>query len=63
MCLLFLVGATGLSLRHFEVEVVGRLGLAGFLLLGLTWARRSGFVHIELFLLPVLATEATRFVA
>ena len=60
MCLLFLIGITGLYAR--QVEEAGRLGLAGFLLLSLSWWVQTGFVFTELFILPVLATAAPQFV-
>ena len=42
MCLLFLVGITGLYAR--QVEQTGWLGLAGFLMLSLSWALMTAFV-------------------
>ncbi|HWQ15619.1 MAG TPA: hypothetical protein VNL77_22655 [Roseiflexaceae bacterium] len=60
MCLLFLLGITGLYAR--QVEAAGRLGLAGFLLLSLSWWVQTGYVFAELFILPVLATAAPQFV-
>jgi hypothetical protein len=60
MCLLFLVGITGLYAR--QVEEAGWLGLAGFLLLSLSWWVQTGFVFAELFILPVLATAAPQYV-
>src|SRR5215472_6303141 len=53
MCLLFLLGVTGLYARH--VNKVGWLGLAGFLLLSLSWALQTAFVFAEAFIMPVLA--------
>lgn len=60
MCLLFLLGITGLYAR--QVGEAGWLGLAGFLLLSLCWWIQTGFVFTELFILPVLATAAPQFV-
>jgi hypothetical protein len=60
MCLLFLLGITGLYAR--QVEKAGWLGLAGFLLLGLSWSLQTAFVVAEAYLLPVLATDAPKFV-
>jgi hypothetical protein len=60
MCLLFLLGITGLYAR--QVEKIGWLGLAGFLLLGLSWALQTAFVVAEAYILPVLATDAPKFV-
>ena len=60
MCLLFLVGITGLYAR--QVKEAGWLGLAGFLLLILCWWLQTGYVFAEAFILPVLATAAPQFV-
>ena len=60
MCLLFLVGITGLYAR--QVNTSGWLGLAGFLLLGLSWALQTAFIFAEAFVLPLLATSAPKFV-
>ncbi|HMQ33606.1 MAG TPA: hypothetical protein PKD53_22935 [Chloroflexaceae bacterium] len=60
MCLLFLLGIAGLYAR--QVETTGWLGLAGFLLLIVSWWLQTGFVFAELFLLPLLATQAPTFV-
>lgn len=60
MCFLFLLGITGLYAR--QVKETGWLGLAGFLLLSLSWALQIGYVFAEVFILPLLATEAPRFV-
>jgi len=60
MCLLFLLGITGLYAR--QVNRAGWLGLAGFLLLGLSWALQTAFVVAEAYILPVLATDAPKFV-
>src|SRR2546429_59424 len=60
MCLLFLLGITGLYAR--QVDRAGWLGLAGFLLLSLAWALQTAFIFAEAFILPPLATAAPRFV-
>jgi hypothetical protein len=60
MCLLFLIGIAGIYAR--QVEEAGLLGLAGFLLLILCWWLQTGYVFADIFILPVLATEAPRFV-
>jgi hypothetical protein len=60
MCLLFLLGITGMYAR--QVNKAGWLGLAGFLLLFLTWALQAAFVFAEAFILPLLATSAPQFV-
>src|SRR5215210_173579 len=56
MCLLFLIGITGIYAR--QVERAGWLGLAGFLLLTLCWWLQSAYVFAETFILPPLATAA-----
>jgi hypothetical protein len=60
MCLLFLLGITGMYAR--QVNKAGWLGLAGFLLLFLTWALQMAFVFVEAFVLPLLASSAPAFV-
>lgn len=60
MCFLFLVGITGLYAR--QIKEVGRLGLAGFLLLSLSWWLQTAFVFAETFILPLLASTAPQFV-
>jgi hypothetical protein len=59
MCLLVLVGITGIYAR--QVEEAGWLGLAGFVLLGVMWALTAAFQFAEGFILPPLAAEAPRF--
>jgi len=60
MCLLFLLGITGLYAR--QVNQAGWLGLAGFLLLTVSWWLQTAFVVTEAYLLPVLATDAPKYV-
>ena len=60
MCLLFLVGITGIYAR--QVERAGWLGLAGFLLLILVWWLQTAYVFAEAFIAPPLATTAPGFV-
>ena len=60
MCLLFLIGITGLYAR--QVERAGWLGLAGFLLLTLSWWLQTAFVFAEAYIFPPLATTAPKFV-
>jgi len=60
MCMLFLAGITGIYAR--QVNKAGWLGLAGFLLLGLSWTLQTAFVFAEAFIFPLLATTAPRFV-
>lgn len=60
MCLLFLLGITGIYAG--QVNKAGWLGLAGFLLLSFSWALQTAFVFAEAFILPLLATAAPQFV-
>jgi hypothetical protein len=60
MCLLFLIGLTGLYSR--QVEKAGWPGLAGYLLFSLSWAINLAFIFAETFILPVLATASPQFV-
>ncbi len=60
MCLLFLLGIAGIYAR--QVNKAGWLGLAGFLLLSLSWWLQTAFVFAEAFILPPLATVAPEFV-
>jgi hypothetical protein len=60
MCLLFLIGITGLYAR--QVEKSGWLGLAGFLMLFVCWAMQTAFVFAEAFIMPPLAAAAPAFV-
>ncbi len=60
MCMLFLVGITGLYAR--QVNEAGWLGLAGFLMLSVSWALQTAFVFAEAFIMPPLAAIAPPFV-
>ena len=60
MCVLFLVGITGLYAR--QAEKAGVFGLVAFLVLGTSWTLQSGFVFTEAFVLPPLAATAPAFV-
>ncbi len=60
MCLLFLLGITGIYTR--QAKEAGWLGLAGFLLLNLSWALNLAFIFAEAFIVPLLATTAPAFV-
>jgi hypothetical protein len=59
MSLFGLLGMMGLYAR--QVEAVGWLGLAGFLLLSLWLVLILPFTFFEVFFLPLLATEAPTF--
>jgi len=60
MCLLGLLGMAGLYAR--QVKAAGWLGLVGYLLFSLFYALTIGFTFAEAFILPLLATEAPKFV-
>jgi hypothetical protein len=60
MCLLFLIGITGIYAR--QVNEAGWLGLAGFLLLIVCWWIQTAFVFAEAFVAPPLASTAAGFV-
>ena len=60
MCLLGLLGITGLYAR--QAEKAGWLGLAGYLLFSLFFALTLPFAFAEAFILPLLATDAPKFV-
>jgi hypothetical protein len=60
MCLLGLLGITGLYAR--QVEEAGWLGLAGYLLFSLFFVLTLPFAFAEAFILPLLATESPKFV-
>lgn len=60
MCLLFLLGITGIYAR--QVKEAGWLGLVGFLLLNLSWALNLAFIFAEAFVIPLLATSSPAFV-
>ena len=60
MCMLFLLGITGIYAR--QAQRAGWLGLVGFLLLGCMWTVQTAFVFTEAFVLPPLVTTAPAFV-
>ncbi|NTU81147.1 MAG: hypothetical protein HGA45_17485 [Chloroflexales bacterium] len=60
MSILFVLGIAGLYAR--QVEKAGWLGLIGFLMLSLFWSLSTAYIFAEAFILPVLATEAPRYV-
>jgi hypothetical protein len=60
MCLFFPVGITGIYAR--QADKAGWLGFAGFALLSVSWWLQTGFVFVELFVLPVVATGLPGFV-
>jgi hypothetical protein len=60
MCFLGLFAMVGLYAR--QVKETGWLGLAGYLLFSLFYALTSAFVFLEAFVLPLLATQAPKFI-
>lgn len=60
MALLGMLGVTGIYAR--QVAQAGWLGLIGYLLVSLWLALTTAFTFVEAFILPLLATEAPRFV-
>jgi hypothetical protein len=60
MCLLFLLGTTGMYSR--QVKESGWLGLIGYLMLSLCWALELVFIFAEAFIMPPLASVAPKFV-
>lgn len=60
MALLGLLGLAGIYAR--QVEKAGWLGLVGYLLFSLFFAFTAALVFAEAFILPLLATQAPKFV-
>ena len=60
MCVLFLVGITGLYVR--QAERAGVFGLLAFLVLATSWTLQASFVFAEAVILPPLAATAPEFV-
>jgi len=60
MCLLMLVGVTGIYAR--QITRVGWLGLSGFLIFNLAWAITFADVFAETVILPPLSVVAPQFV-
>jgi hypothetical protein len=60
MCLLFLLGITGMYAR--QVKESGWLGLIGYLSLSFCWALELVFIFAEAFIMPPLAIAAPKFV-
>src|SRR3569833_2327968 len=60
MCVLFLVGITGLYVR--QAERAGVFGLLAFLVLATSWTLQASFVFAEAFILLPLAATAPEFV-
>ncbi|MFC4598765.1 hypothetical protein [Cohnella hongkongensis] len=60
MSLFSLIGVTAIYAR--QARESGWLGLAGFLLFSLFWLASIAFSFVEAFVLPLLTTEAPKFV-
>lgn len=60
MCLFFLIGFAGIYAR--QAEKAGWLGFVGFALLTVSWFLQTGFVFVELFVLPIVASVLPGFV-
>jgi hypothetical protein len=60
MCLFFLVGVTGIYAR--QAEKAGWLGLVAFALLTVSFFLQTGYVFVELFVLPIVASTLPAFV-
>jgi len=60
MCFFILLGLAGLYAR--QAEKSGWLGLAGFFLYSLSWVLTLGYTFAEVFILPLLATQAPAYV-
>ncbi len=60
MCFLGLLGMVGLYSR--QVKETGWLGLAGYLLFSLFYALTIAFAFAEALILPLLATQAPKFI-
>lgn len=60
MCLFFMIGFTGIYAR--QAEKAGWLGFAGFALLTVSFFLQTGFVFVEIFVLPILAAPVPGFI-
>jgi hypothetical protein len=60
MSLFAVIGITGIYAR--QVKEAGWLGLSGYLLFSLFWVATTAFTFAEAFILPLLATDAPKFV-
>jgi hypothetical protein len=61
MCLLFVLGITGIYAK--QVNAAGWLGLAGYTLLVICWSLLGAFVFVETFVFPPLVASYPTFVA
>lgn len=60
MCLLLLIGVTGIYVR--QLRRTGWLGLLGYAVFSLGWLITSAYVFAETFILPLLASAAPEYV-
>ncbi|MUG68690.1 MULTISPECIES: hypothetical protein [Paenibacillus] len=60
MSLFFLIGLTGIYVK--QAQEAGWLGVAGYLIFSLFWLASTAFSFVEVFVLPLLATDAPLFV-
>lgn len=60
MAISAVIGITGIYAR--QVKEAGWLGLAGYLLFSLFWVATTAFTFAEAVILPLLATDAPKFV-
>ncbi|MBW5448233.1 hypothetical protein GE107_19480 [Cohnella sp. CFH 77786] len=60
MSIFALLGIAGIYAR--QLKEAGWLGLAGFLLFSLFWVATTAFTFVEAFILPLLASDAPKFV-
>lgn len=60
MCLFFLIGIAGLYFR--QMSRAGWLGLTAFVVFSLSWWLQTGYVFVDLFVLPPLASVSPEFV-
>lgn len=60
MCLFFLIGFAGIYAR--QADKAGWLGFAGFALLTVSFFLQTGFVFVEIFVLPIIAAPVPGFI-
>lgn len=60
MCLFFMIGFTGIYAR--QAEKAGWLGFVGFSLLTVSFFLQTGFVFVEIFVLPIIASAVPGFI-
>lgn len=60
MCLFFMIGFTGIYAR--QADKAGWLGFTGFALLTVSFWLQTGFVFVELFILPIIAAPVPAFI-